>query len=544
MSDMAIDQQVDKILFILYVRLVDHEDGIGLRDIERFDRLMENPSLLEVKPLEPAIKVLSQSYSELWKAYQAGVIGQSNEEISRALAQVPAEYWRRHWLEWRDAFVQFVQYFANEPTFVARFDALRGKRKKRLDQAGLLTVLLMNWSFGNLVGEQSVSLNPEISKDAVDLAQSAIATMLLEAATKEEKISLARQGSHRLVCVDVREEAKDVKTFTFVTESQQLWVYQPGQFMTFEIPFGDSWLRRSYSISSSPTQPYSLDITIKRIHDGKGSNWFHDNMKPGVTISARGPHGQFTVLNSSARKILMLAAGVGITPLHSMLKWLTQSRSPCDVVLVNRVHSLEDLVFAGELAALKRQSHGRIQVITVSTKKEGEWSKSLGLRTDDEKLLHIQAQGLQELVPDILERAVYLCGPDRFADACATALEQLGFNMDNYYYESFGGVGAETGSLGHISQAEESQTSTIEFRKSGKTVKCAPGDYILDVAQYHGIAIDSSCRMGSCGSCKCTKLEGEVLMDNECGLSVADIVSQQILTCVAKVPAGAVVIDA
>ena len=544
MSDMTIDQQVAKILFLLYVRLVDYEDGIGLRDVERFDRLMEMPSLLAAPSLEPALRSLSQSYSGLWKAYQAGVIGRGNEEISSALAQVPADYWHRHWLEWRDSFIEFIQYFAKEPSFVARFDALRGKRKRRLDQAGLLTVLLMNWSFGNLVGEQSVSLHPEISKEALDIAQSAIAKMLMEAATREEKISLARQGSHRLVCVDVRDEAKDVKTFTFVTESQQLWIYQPGQFMTFEIPYGDSWLRRSYSISSSPTQPYSLDITIKRIKDGKGSSWFHENMKPGVTINARGPHGQFTVLNSSARKIVMLAAGVGITPLHSMLKWLTQSRSPCDVVLVNRVHSFEDLVFAGELATLKRQSHGRIQVITISTKKEGEWSKSLGLRMDDEHLLHIQAQGLQELVPDILERAVYLCGPDRFAHACSTALEQLGFNMANYYFESFGGVGAETSSLGNINQAEDSQTSTIEFRKSGKAVKCAPGDYILDVAQYHGITIESSCRMGSCGSCKCTKLEGEVVMDNECGLSAADIVSHQILTCVAKVPEGTVVIDA
>lgn len=544
MSDMTVDQQIAKILFLIYVRLVDHEEGIGLRDIERFDRLIAKPKFLDAPRLEGALSVLSQSYPEFWKAYQARLIGQSNDEIAQALTQVPAEYWQRDWLEWRDALVQYVHYFANDSSFVARFEALRSKRKKRLDQAGLITVLLMNWSFANLVGDQGAALDVEISQDILELAQSAIGKMLLDATHKEEKIALARQGSHRLVCVDVREESSDVKTFTFVTESHQLWIYQPGQFMTFEIPYGDSWLRRSYSISSAPTQPYSLDITIKKLAGGKGSTWFHDNMKPGVTISARGPHGQFSILNSNARKIFMMAAGVGITPIISMLKWLSQSRSPCDVVVFNRVHSSTSVLFAAELAAIKRQSHGRIKIHTMSSEQGGEWHKALGLLTDDQHLKRVSAQGLQALVPDILERSVYLCGPDGFAQATASALDELGFDKRNYYSESFGGVGAEISTANQFGLNEIEKTSTIEFRKSGKTVQCAPNEYILDVAKFHGIAIESSCRMGSCGSCKCERLDGEVVMDNDCGLSAADHASNLILTCVAKVPDGTVVIDA
>ena len=547
MSDITIDQQIAKVLFLIYVRLVDHEESIGLRDIERFDRLLEGSSVLETKRLDGGLSALRLNYPQLWQNYQAGLIGQGNEEISAALSQVPVEYWRRDWLEWRDALVQYIQYFAHESSFVARFEALHSKRKRRLDQAGLITVLVMNWSFANLIHDQGDTLAPDITQDVVELAQSAISKMLLDVAQRDVGISLARQGSHRLICVDVRDEAPHVKTFTFITESRQLWVYQPGQFMTFEIPYGDTWLRRSYSISSTPTQPYSLEITIKKMEGGKSSSWFHEHMNPGVTISARGPHGQFSVLNSNARKILMMAAGVGITPIISMLKWLSQSRSPCDVVVLNRVHSFETLIFANELAAIKRQSHGRIKIHTISSEKNGEWPKALGLLTNDSQLKRINASGLQELVPDILERSIYLCGTETFEQATSAALDQLGFDKRNYYAESFGGVGAEApakGLLEHLQLNEADQTSTIEFRKSGKTVRCAPGEYILDVAKFHGIAIESSCRMGSCGTCKCEKLEGAVVMDNDCGLSAADHAANLILTCVAKVPDGTVIINA
>jgi ferredoxin-nitrite reductase len=84
----------------------------------------------------------------------------------------------------------------------------------------------------------------------------------------------------------------------------------------------------------------------------------------------------------------------------------------------------------------------------------------------------------------------------------------------------------------------------VEFRKSGKTVRCAKGDLLLDVAEFNGVNIPNSCRSGSCGTCKCKLEEGSVSMDNEDGLSPADLVMGNILTCVGHIQSNKVILDA
>jgi ferredoxin-nitrite reductase len=84
----------------------------------------------------------------------------------------------------------------------------------------------------------------------------------------------------------------------------------------------------------------------------------------------------------------------------------------------------------------------------------------------------------------------------------------------------------------------------VVFAKSGKTVACEKGELLLDLAEFNGVNIPNSCRTGTCGTCKCHLEQGSVAMDNEDGLSPADLMAGNVLTCVGRVQSKKVVLDA
>src|SRR5260221_7384983 len=96
-----------------------------------------------------------------------------------------------------------------------------------------------------------------------------------------------------LVCRQVRAETHDVKTFTFSARTPRRFRFLPGQFLTFEVPLPGGAIQRCYTVASSPTRPFRVACTIKRVPGGPVSNWMHDSMKPGVEIRASGPIGDF-----------------------------------------------------------------------------------------------------------------------------------------------------------------------------------------------------------------------------------------------------------
>src|SRR3712207_1852961 len=111
-----------------------------------------------------------------------------------------------------------------------------------------------------------------------------------------------------LVCRQVRDEIHDVRTFVFSGRQPCLFRFKPGQFLTFDLPIGPG-INRCYTISSAPTRPHLVSITVKRMPGGVVSNWLHEHMVPGREIRAVGPMGEFTTLNHPAPKYLFLSGG-------------------------------------------------------------------------------------------------------------------------------------------------------------------------------------------------------------------------------------------
>jgi len=104
-------------------------------------------------------------------------------------------------------------------------------------------------------------------------------------------------GRHAVRCVKVIQETWDVKTFCFMAEQPVMFFFKPGQFVTLELMIEEQTVFRSYTISSSPSVPYSFSITVKQVPGGVVSNWLHANMREGMDLAVHGPVGQFNCID-------------------------------------------------------------------------------------------------------------------------------------------------------------------------------------------------------------------------------------------------------
>lgn len=372
-------------------------------------------------------------------------------------------------------------------------------------------------------------------------------------------------------CIQVIEETHDVKTFRFVAEPNVLFFYKPGQFVILELEIAGKKVMRSYSISSTPSRPHILEITVKRVPaptdvadapPGLVSNWLHENMTVGSQVQLKGPMGQFTCVDRQAAKLLFISAGSGITPMMSMSRWLCDRADNVDLIFVHSASSPHDFIFRHELESMAARYSNFKLAVTMTRLQPGQfWQGYTG---------RLNELMLQAIAPDLQERTIYVCGSNPFMDSVKTKLEVLNFPMENYYEESFGGAkikpsakqkrGNEEDKTTESSSAQaqkweldttkpksenitsvkttQEESPVAIFSKVGKEIPCDEEDTILEIAEQEGIELPSGCRMGACGSCKLPLLEGKVNYDDE-----PECEPGYLFTCIAK-PVGRVVIEA
>ena len=193
---------------------------------------------------------------------------------------------------------------------------------------------------------------------------------------------------------------------------------QPGQFFLwrFLTPSG-WWQAHPFSLSAPPT-PKRLRITVKSLGDYTGRL---QSIKKGTRVFAEGPYGTFTEERRHQRHVLLVAGGIGITPLRALLDTFTPDD---DVVMLYRVVRADDVIFADELRRFANEQHITIHVITGSE-----------IGDDRTDLLGIPA--LRKGVPDIATRECFLCGPPALVDALRRRLPHLGVPHDRIHFERF-----------------------------------------------------------------------------------------------------------
>lgn len=360
----------------------------------------------------------------------------------------------------------------------------------------------------------------------------------------------ARPWAGQLKVALIIRETPTIETYRLVepTGGHLPFDFLPGQFLQVEVEVEPGkTARRSYTIASSPSQRAYVELTVKREEHGVVSRHLHDHVETGDLLKLTGPFGKFTFNGSDADSVVLIAGGVGITPMMSVLRYLTDIAWPGDIFFVYGARSPDEFVFRDEIERLSRL-HDRVHVFATMQDAAGaEWPGPTGM---------ITKEALTTAVPNLAQRRVHLCGPPPMMAAVRALLVELGVPEAQIHSEAFGpaslpaedapgAVTTENAVARPPSQARaEVAATTITFAVSGVAAALPADQTVLEAAEETGIDIPYACRVGDCGICVTRLLEGEVTMEVETGLDPADAADGYVLACQAKSTGGPLVVEA
>ena len=345
-------------------------------------------------------------------------------------------------------------------------------------------------------------------------------------------LPLAKKKLCQLRVIRIDQETPDVKTFRFVAchGGGIPFSYLPGQFLTLTLPVGEKPIRRSYTISSSPTQGYHCEITVKREEQGAGSRYLHDHVKVGDTIEAKAPSGKFVFTGKEADGIVLIAGGVGITPMMSITRALTDMAWPGEIYFIVGCQDPEHFIFESELKQLEAR-YANLHLFAAMSRVETDMG---GYRRG-----RLSKEMLAGWVPDLGSKWIQLCGAPPMMDAVKQMLAELDVPVDRIHTENFGSTQKPKTKVAPQQEAmavkkQAPQNGTVAFTTSDISTELLPDETILEASERVGVDIDYSCRVGTCGECRVKLLSGEVDMEEQDGLDPDDIDQHLILACQAK----------
>ena len=336
--------------------------------------------------------------------------------------------------------------------------------------------------------------------------------------------------SGELVVARIFQETHDSKTFRFRMPDGSALPFEhvAGQYINLKLRIDGRRVNRSYTISSPPSRPDSCEITVKRVPDGHASHFLHDRVVEGDRIQVSAPAGRFLFAGHEAERIVLVAGGVGITPMMSIIRSLTDRAWPGAIYLLYSVRRREDVIFEAELEHLQRR-FGNLQVEIVVSSQQG----------------HITREVIERRVPGLTSGPVMVCGPDPMMVAMRRLLVDMGVPDGDILQEEF--ISPPAPAAGEPDPVEDvppnGAAPSVHFERSGKSTEVAAELTVLEAAEECGVAIPFECRSGICGQCKTRLISGRVVMEVEDALTGADRAKGLVLACQARA-AQDLVVDA
>jgi uncharacterized protein YcbX/ferredoxin-NADP reductase len=329
---------------------------------------------------------------------------------------------------------------------------------------------------------------------------------------KEKEFYADEQDNQiHLTCVEREHVAKDFETFWLAPRKGSLPKYRAGQHLPIEVNIDGKAVKRSYTLSSSPTRPGRLAISVKRIDGGVVSNWLLDHFDVGEELIAQQPGGDFHLESVSKKPLLLLSAGSGVTPMMSMLRDLSDRDCVDDVIFYHQCSTIDDIPFKDELKALS-DKHSGLHVELSLTQPEREWQGTEGRLT----LTHLKQ------IPNLLERQVFTCGPDGFMQKAKNLLLKKGLPLAHYHQETFG-----------VAAGLDVEKVTVEISINDQAFEGDNQRTILEQAEDAGINVAYSCRAGFCGACKVEVESGQVHQPDVPAITDEEVAAGKALACCA-----------
>ncbi|MEU6140522.1 ferredoxin--NADP reductase [Streptomyces sp. NPDC047081] len=311
----------------------------------------------------------------------------------------------------------------------------------------------------------------------------------------------------RATIVKIVEETADARTFVLDPHDGR-FTYQAGQFCVFRVRVDGRELLRSYSMSSAPETDAELMTTVKRVPDGKVSNWLIDHVSEGDELELTQPRGLFC-LRPADSPLLGFSGGSGITPILSLAK-STLSTTDRSVRLLCADRDREAAIFRSVLEDLAARHPGRLTVV----------------RHLDAERGFLDPAAIREFVGADCDGDAYVCGPEPFMELVESALPGPG----RVFSERFGG-GGPTPVVNGTNTPEVSGTVTILLGNKRVSVPKHPNETLLQSARRAGLTPPFSCEAGNCASCMAKLTEGSATMRVNDALTEEEVTEGYVLTC-------------
>lgn len=324
--------------------------------------------------------------------------------------------------------------------------------------------------------------------------------------------------------------------------------FKPGQFLTFSLPVDDAGgprtITRCYSLSDRP-QPASYRVTIKRVPapnhrtdlpPGASSSHFHDRVRDGDILEVKAPSGHFFIDPDPTIPAVLVAGGIGITPMMSMLRWCLAEQPGRTVHLYYGVRNGDEQAFKPLLEQLPASLPDFHLHMVYSRPGPNDM-----LGRDFQHQGHVDGDLLRQTLPHGRHQ-FYVCGPAPMMESLVPALVDWGVPKQDIHFEAFGPASVRLAQTGPAANdAGLLAPVEVRFRRSGRTLVWDGGDEtLLDFAERHGVAVSSGCRSGSCGSCETKLVSGSVGYANP---PDHDVAAGHCLLCVGT-PSSALVLEA
>jgi ferredoxin-NADP reductase/DMSO/TMAO reductase YedYZ heme-binding membrane subunit len=377
-----------------------------------------------------------------------------------------------------------------------------------------------------------------------------------EVRTAQAKLAQARGAaaprkrkfwSGELKVARIFDETPDIKTFRLVAADggPLPFDYVAGQYLNLALTIDGKRVNRSYTIASSPTRRDYCEISVKKAAEGYGSRHLHETWREGSVVKVGAPAGRFVFAPDAAARCVLIAGGVGITPMMSTVRSLTDRCWPGEIYLVFSVRALRDFAFRDELAYLQARFPNLHVRVTLTNDPDAAWDGARG---------QISRAMLESFIPGLTRGPILLCGPDPMMTAMRRLLvDQLGIPDAEVMQEAFVSppaaseaddvAAAPSAPAAGDGAAPTGESANVRFQRAGKTAELSSELTVLEAAEDAGVTIPFECRSGICGQCKTHLISGTVTMAVQDALTPADRSKRLILACQARA-VGDVVVDA
>ncbi len=292
----------------------------------------------------------------------------------------------------------------------------------------------------------------------------------------------------------------------FSADEKRLAAFSPGSHVAIEIPLEQKKRYNSYSLCSSPYQTDSYEIAVLLSENSHGGSQYLHQLSVGTELKIGFPKNSFAMFGL-ARKYVLIAGGIGITPLLSMLTALSRSKTPFELHYAAK--SSKECAF---YKFLQQQYSSQVKFY---------FSKK-GNRLDPKQVLKEQPLGTH----------LYLCAPHSLMADCRSAAQALGYPSSAIHRELFGAV-----------KTNKVKLFTAILAKSKKEVEVPKDQTLLEALEATGVAANYSCRAGGCGACEVKVLEGEIIHLDSYYSPEEKAAQDRILACISRAKSKQLIID-